>query len=118
MAKFCKECGSELSGAGKFCGSCGTPVPVEIHNCPTCGQEWDGKKKEVKAAPAAATPRTRKAAEPEVVIQFAEKKQSRRISRAAVQPVYGSQYVEGKDCPNCGAANMANKTCKTCESEN
>lgn len=115
MSKFCAECGAELPSKGKFCGSCGAPIPVVIHHCPTCGQEWNGEKvssppsldKPKKVAPVKEAPTPK---QEQVVVSV--------NTSARVQPVYGAAYVEGKDCPNCGAANMATKTCTTCESEN
>lgn len=125
MAKFCAECGAELTATGKFCGSCGAAVPIEIKHCPTCGQKWDGKKLEPKAnKPARADVASQiqePEPEPEPEVLVTTTPSARRIvhnTTAAVQPIYGPLYVEGKDCPNCGTANMANKTCKTCESEN
>ena len=115
MRKFCAECGAELPTKGKFCGSCGTPIPVVIHNCPTCGQEWNGEK-------IPTTPSLDKVKKVAPVKEAAPLKSEAVIvainTSATVQPVYGSAYVAGKDCPNCGAVNMANKTCTTCESEN
>lgn len=123
MAKFCENCGAGLTPTGKFCGSCGVPVTPEVEHCPTCGQVWDGVKVEVKKA---ATPKTVTPSKPIKYTPPPGAPISRSSSgsviahntTANVQPVYGSLYVEGKDCPNCGAANMANKICKTCESEN
>lgn len=121
MAKFCEECGSELTTTGKFCGSCGAAVPVVIQNCPTCGHEWDGKKKalesSVRVRKVTASAQTKVL--PESVTSVASR--SSRVAHnttAVIQPIYGPLYIEGKDCPNCGTANMANKTCKICESEN
>ncbi len=119
MAKFCAECGAELTPQGKFCGSCGAAVPVEIKNCPTCGQEWDGTPVNEKTPAPKKTQEKPPAPAREVLVK--EEPVRTRIAHnttAAVQPIYGPLYVDGKDCPNCGTANMANKTCKTCESEN
>ena len=123
MSKFCENCGAALAASGKFCGSCGFATPPEIQHCPTCGQEWEGIKVEavVPATPkAAATPKPREVITPAAVVVNipAATPVIAHNTTANVQPVYGSLYVEGKDCPNCGTANMANKTCKTCESEN
>ena len=116
MANYCSQCGAQLPDTGKFCGACGTPIVEEVHTCPTCGQEWDGQVKS-KAQPAAKSKKAAAVKEPEVVV-----KQSSAViaynTTAAVQPVYGPLYVDGKDCPNCGSSNMAKKTCTTCESEN
>ena len=115
MSRFCDECGAQLTTEGKFCGSCGKPV---THLCPTCGQTWDplaaASKVEKQAlstsspVPAATTPSAISASKPDTKI----------LSNARVLPIYGSKFVEGKDCPNCGTKGMANKTCTTCESEN
>ncbi len=123
MAKFCENCGAALTATGKFCGSCGVAVPPEIQHCPTCGQEWEGVKVEEKkaAAPTPVTPPKPIKYTPPPVAPISASTSGPVIAHnttANVQPVYGSLYVEGKDCPNCGTANMANKTCKTCESEN
>lgn len=101
MANFCSDCGFHLRGAEKFCGSCGKPV---VNLCPTCGQEWN----QVKVAP---TPGQVHTETPTPTGTFAE-------TSARVQPVYGETFIEGKDCPNCGAKGMANKNCTLCESEN
>lgn len=115
MAKYCASCGGELQPAAKFCGSCGYAVPPEIHNCPTCGQEWDGKpaKNKVENNRPAVTKSIQVLTKPITTSTVVA-----HNTTAKIQPVYGPLYVEGKDCPNCGSVNMANKTCKTCESEN
>lgn len=130
MAKFCASCGAPLQHAAKFCGSCGFAIPIEIQNCPTCGQEWDGKivaSKSPASKPALikTEPLKTETIKSTPVIQALPEVKSNLNSgvvahntTARVQPVYGALYVEGKDCPNCGSVNMANKTCKTCESEN
>jgi hypothetical protein len=108
MAKFCSECGFQLSGSEKFCGSCGKKV---INLCPTCGQEWD-------QAPVAAAPAPTKKVKAVATETITTAKGSFAQTSARVQPIYGPAYEDGKDCTNCGAKGMANKTCKTCESEN
>lgn len=109
MAKFCAECGFQLSGAEKFCGSCGKPV---INLCPTCGQEWN----QVPAAPTPVKEAAIKVPAATAVTTTADG--SFAHTSARVQPIYGYAYVDGKDCPNCGAKGMGTKTCTTCESEN
>ena len=108
MAKFCAECGFKLSGIEKFCGSCGKAV---INLCPTCGQEWN----QAPVAPAATKP-TVVATQVNQVTTTVDG--SFAHTSARVQPIYGAAYVDGKDCPNCGAKGMGTKTCTTCESEN
>ena len=107
MAKFCAECGVQLKESVRFCGSCGTAV---INLCPTCGQEWN---QEPVNAPAEKKSSAPKSAAPAAVQHgnFAH-------TSARVQPIYGAAYDPAKDCPNCGAKGMGNKTCTTCESEN
>lgn len=41
-AKFCPECGAELSGTPKFCPECGTKLG---RNCPGCGTPIEGNPK-------------------------------------------------------------------------
>ncbi len=108
MAKFCAECGFQLSGNVKFCGSCGKPV---INLCPTCGQEWN------QVAPAPAVTKPAVVTTPVTQVTTTTDGSFAHTS-ARVQPIYGSAYVDGKDCPNCGAKGMGAKTCTTCESEN
>lgn len=110
MAKFCAECGFQLAGSEKFCGSCGKPV---INLCPTCGQEWN----QVSAVPATKK-KTAPAPSVGAIAVTTSAVGSFAHTSARIQPIYGSAYVEGKDCPNCGAKSMGTKTCTTCESEN
>lgn len=114
MPIFCEQCGSKLPSTGKFCGSCGAPIPVVVEHCPTCGQEWDGVKVAVAAAP---EPATKKKSTPKPAL-VVENVAPTVVVQSGNQPVYGPLYVAGKDCPNCGAANMGKKTCSLCESEN
>jgi hypothetical protein len=108
MAKFCAECGFQLSGSEKFCGACGKQV---INLCPTCGQEWN-------QAPATQTPTAAKKVKAAAAETVSTGAGSFAQTSARVQPIYGPAFEAGKDCPNCGAKGMDNKTCKTCESEN
>ena len=107
MAKFCAECGNPLKDSVRFCGSCGTAV---VDLCPTCGQEW-------KQMPAA-TPAGTKSTPAKVVSAVTTPQGSVAETSARVQPIYGASFDPAKDCPNCGAKGMGNKTCTTCESEN
>ena len=116
MPIFCEQCGTKLPSTGKFCGSCGTPIPVVIEHCPTCGQEWDGVK--VAAAPVATTAAPKKKTAPKTAPAVEVVATPTVVVQSGNQPIYGPLYVAGRDCPNCGAANMGKKTCSLCESEN
>jgi hypothetical protein len=119
MSNFCVKCGGALGPADKFCASCGAQV---VKSCPTCGQDWDGKKKEEKAERLAHATKPEQSKAPEksekqaesISHQVASQQLTKQtLSTARVQPVYGSLYNPKSDCPNCGRSGQK-KNCVDC----
>ena len=107
-----------MGPADKFCAECGKQV---VHNCPTCGQKWDGVKQESSApvaktqskAASAPTPAPAPSAPQSAPQQVKAAPKSSQLTTARVQPVYGSQYNASTDCANCGSKGNK-KSCSNC----
>ena len=115
MAKFCAQCGVPLGPADNFCAGCGKQV---IRLCPTCGQDWDGLKREAsptqqKRENVVDTQQVMKSVETKLT-PSTTKNGTKVLTSARVQPVYGKEFNSNSDCPNCGTKGNK-KSCSVCD---
>jgi predicted amidophosphoribosyltransferase len=100
VAKFCGECGFNISESAAFCGGCGAKIE---RVCPTCGQNLP---KGMTAKVSGGNSRGEKSS--------TNKGQPDRRVTSNNQPIYGIKYNEDEDCPNCGAKGQKDFVCKQC----
>jgi ribosomal protein L32 len=106
----------------KFCSQCGALLQ---HACPTCGQEWNGKKTQLAPSDKAASsqseptkvkksPESKKDVEPTRVAEGKKGNKSNIKDPEFAGLMYGIDYESGKDCTNCGSVGQSGRVCKLC----